>query len=330
MNGEPAISIHRINTVEVHYWFTDDSHLMDAYVQNKCEYEFLGILKEICSTFNVELVVETQPLQNGGLRRWFRLTSKEEDKKATITIALITALLTTIIVTPLSTTISKVTERAIDKLFEDSVMQSLEKEKLRLEVENLRLEVREKTEKLDTSNVIKKKKSNFYVTLDNYQKIDKVSYSYSHEHEEVLEEKIIQRNDFKKFILVTDELEPIHEDEIVIEIISPVLKKGNYKWMGIYNGEAVPFTMKSKEFKELVQLGQVQFKNGTSINCSAIIKRKIDNEGIERITNIEVNRVNHYFENDKPIETYEGRLHRKKKEAERKQYNLFKGNTEAE
>lgn len=29
------------NTIELHYWFNDDSHTMNAVVLNKCEYEFL-------------------------------------------------------------------------------------------------------------------------------------------------------------------------------------------------------------------------------------------------------------------------------------------------
>lgn len=35
------------NTIELHYWFNDDSHTMNAVVFNKCEYEFLGIAKVI-------------------------------------------------------------------------------------------------------------------------------------------------------------------------------------------------------------------------------------------------------------------------------------------
>jgi hypothetical protein len=58
------------NSIQVHYWFGDESHTMDALVQNRCEYEFLGILKEIASSFNAEIIIETEPLTNGGLRRW--------------------------------------------------------------------------------------------------------------------------------------------------------------------------------------------------------------------------------------------------------------------
>lgn len=323
MSIASKLSITDWNTVEVHYWFNDNTHLMDAFVQNRCEYELLGILKEISNTFKVEIIVETEPLENGGLRRWFKLASKEENKKATITTAIITALLTTILVTPLSSTITKLTEKAIEKIFEDPELKDLEKQKLKLEIEKLKQETGYNSQTLDRNNVIKKKKSNFYDSLDKYQRVEKVTFILADNNKKPIEEKTVPRATFKEFILVTDELEPEEYDDIVIEIISPVLKKGNYKWMGIYKGEPVPFIMKSKEFKELVQKGEVQFKNGASINCSLTIKRKIDNEGLEKITSIEVNRVNHYFENDKPIETPEGKTHRKKKEAEKQQLNLF-------
>jgi len=330
MSIENKISIIDGNTVEVHYWFNDNTHLMDAFIQNRCEYELLGILKEISNTLKIEIIVETEPLENGGLRRWFKLASKEENKKATITTAIVTALLTTILVTPLSTTITKLTEKAIEKIFEDPELKDLEKQKLKLEIEKLKQETGYNIQTLDRNNVVKKKKSNFYDSLDKYQKVDKVTFILADNNKKPIEEKTVPRATFKEFILVTDELEPEDYDDIVIEIISPVLKKGNYKWMGIYKGEPVPFSMKSKEFKELVQKGEVQFKNGTSINCSLTIKKKIDNEGLEKITNIEVNRVNHYFENDKPIETPEGRTHRKKKEAEKQQLNLFASNNDSD
>ncbi len=93
--------------------------------------------------------------------------------------------------------------------------------------------------------------------------------------------------------------------------------------MGLYNGNPIPFNMKSKEFKTLVQTGEVKFKNGTSIDCYLVIKKKINNEGIEKITGVDVVRVNHYFENEKSLETPEGKRHRQKKEAEKQQLDLF-------
>jgi len=254
------ISLINGNTLELHYWFNDDSHTMDAIVQNKCEYQFLGILREISSIFNVEIQIETEPLADGGLRRWFKIISKEENKKATITTAIIAALVTGIIITPITTTISKITEQLIENVFEDKEIKELEKEKLKLEIENLKIEIQQKTPQLNHNNIVKKKRSNFYEALDKYPKVEKVSFTIEDQSKiQVTEEKTVLRKDFKKYILISDDLEPLKIDNAIIEIISPVLKKGKYKWMGIYNGESIIFNMKSKEFKTLVQSGNIQF-----------------------------------------------------------------------
>ncbi len=68
------MSILRGNTIELHYWFNDNSHTMNAIVFNKCEYEFLGIAKEISQKLKVDVEIETEPLGEGGLRSWFKLS----------------------------------------------------------------------------------------------------------------------------------------------------------------------------------------------------------------------------------------------------------------
>ncbi len=100
-------------------------------------------------------------------------------------------------------------------------------------------------------------------------------------------------------------------------------KKGKYKWSGIYNGEVIQFAMKSNEFKTLVQTGRIVFKNGSSMNCHLIMHKKINTEGIVKISGYEVVFVNNYFENGEPIETPEYKRKQAKKEAERRQLVLF-------
>ena len=86
---------------------------------------------------------------------------------------------------------------------------------------------------------------------------------------------------------------------------------------------AIIFKMKSNEFKTLVQTRQIQFKNGSSIDCHLVTNKKINAEGEVYVSSYEVVPVNNYFENDKPIETPEGRRKRQKLEAELQQLNLF-------
>ena len=75
--------------------------------------------------------------------------------------------------------------------------------------------------------------------------------------------------------------------------------------------------------KTLVQTGQVLFKNGSSINCHLLTHKKVNAEGEVKITGYEVILVNHYFENDKPVETTEGKRNRQIREAESNQLTLF-------
>ncbi|MFC4263961.1 hypothetical protein ACFOWM_13790 [Ferruginibacter yonginensis] len=315
------------DTLEIHYWFGDESHSMNANVQNRCEYEVLAIIKEIATLLSVEITIETEPDGEGGLRKWLKVISKEENKKGTITTAIIVALISVILITPLS----KISEKLIDKIFEDTEMNDLQKEKLRLEIEKLKKENASKVDTIDYNTLIKKRKSNFYEALDKYPKVDKVSFVVVDENKtRVTKEKAVPRDDFSKFILVTDDLDPLEKEDAVIEIIAPVLKKGNYKWIGYYKGEAVPFNMKSNEFKTLVQNGEIEFKNGSSINCHLEIRRKVNNEGLEINVGYDVLRVNYYFENDKPIETKEGKHHRQIKEAQKNQLKLFKEKTDEE
>lgn len=312
------------NTIELHYLLKDESHLMDAYVHNKCEAEFLGVLKEIAVIFDADIVIETMPLGEGGLRKWFKIVAKEEGKKAIITTAIITSIITSIFVTPISTTISSLTEKVIENLFEDDEIKELEKENLKLENERLKQEIIINNEKLDSSYRIKKKRSNFYESIDSLSKSVGVEFLVENDHaQNIIETNSVYKNDYKKFILTSDNIDPIENENANIEIISPVLKKGDYKWMGVFMNDAISFSMKSNEFKTLVQTGKIQFKNGTTINCHLVIRRKIDNEGAVKIVGYDILRVNKYFENDNPVETPEGKRHRQKSESDNRQMNLF-------
>ncbi|QJP35424.1 hypothetical protein F0365_13955 [Nonlabens sp. Ci31] len=308
------------NTLEIHYYFDDKSHSMNANVQNRCEYEVLGIIKEVSRLFAVDITIETEPIANGGLKKWLKVVNKGENKSATISTAVIVAFLTVLLTTP----IAQVTENLIDKIFEDTEFIEGEKEKQKLEIEELKRNALKDAQEIENNNLIKKKKSNFYETLENYPKVKKVSYTITDDDKEtVIEERFVTKQEFKKYILVSDDLEPLEIEEAEIEIISPVLKKGKYKWTGYYKGEPISFYMKSNEFKTLVQNGQIEFKNGSSINCFLNIRKKVNNEGIETIVGYDVLRVNLYFQNEKPIETSEGKKHRKKKEADESQFDLF-------
>lgn len=305
------------NTIEIHYWLNDKSHLMKASVLNRCEYELLGIIKEVSKILAIDIEIETEAIAEGGLRKWLKVIAKDENKNAHITTAVIVALVTSLLITPLG----KLSEKLIDKAFEDVELKDLEKERLKYEIIKLKQETENK---IENNNLIKKKISNYYESLDKYPKVEKISYNVSNDNKSVVtKDKFIEKKDFKRFVIVSDDLEPIEIDDALIEIISPVLKKGKYKWSGYYKDEPISFHMKSKEFKTLIQNGKIEFKNGFTINSHLIIRKRINNEGVERVIGYDVLRVNKFFQNEKPIETNEGKKHRQKKEFEERQMKFF-------
>ncbi|OAV67758.1 hypothetical protein Barb4_02330 [Bacteroidales bacterium Barb4] len=248
------------------------------------------------------------------------------------------------LITPIGTVFSETAKQIVEKLFEDKEIKVLEKEmlkekiknikedtetkeleqkKIEEEITNIKIDSELKLQRLSKSTVITKKKSNFYDALEKYPKVKQISITIEdNEKDIVTKEQIIHRSTFKDFILVSNNLDPIQVNDAIIEIISPVLKKGEYKWKGIYEGKILSFTMKSNEFKTKVQAGKIEFKNGFSIKCLLEIKRIIDNNGYEKITDYNIIRVNEYFENDKPIETQEGKKYRQKQKADERQYKF--------
>ena len=326
---EPVkISVLQANSLEFHYQFEDDSHTMNAIVLNKCESEVLAILKEVSQKLQIQIDIETEPIEQGGLRSWLKIrgNSREVTIKDLILIAVIGGFTASVLSSPITTTISEVISRSIDLIFEDDEITTLkdlkEKKQLELEISKIEEERRERSAKID-ENVILKRRSNFYSNLSQYPKVRELSISLEDNQRQAVKEYQITRLSFDSFVLETDDLDPIIESNAIIEIVSPVLKKGKYRWTGIFNEEVIQFKMGSMEFKTLVQSGDIVFKNGFTIDCELAIRRKMTNEGDIKTTSYEVLLVNQYYENNNPIETPEGKRKRQKREADLQQLNLF-------
>ncbi|EFP1461013.1 hypothetical protein HPX07_001675, partial [Campylobacter jejuni] len=129
--------------------------------------------------------------------------------------------------------------------------------------------------KIEENHKIYRLLSNFYKKVENYEKIKKIGYQINNSNE-----LIIEREQFKSFIIEENKDTEIVEDAD-IEIISPVLKEGKYKWKGIYNGEKIDFSMGDSGFKNAVIKQEYNFINGTTINCQLEISRTFDDYGEE-------------------------------------------------
>ncbi|ANH83604.1 hypothetical protein A8C56_00345 [Niabella ginsenosidivorans] len=312
------------NCIEVQYYFKEGTHFMDALIQNKCEYELLALMREVALRLRLSIYIETVPLAEKGFCRRFKVALKKENKTAPVAVTIATATLVAAISTPLAAPVATEVQHIIEAVQQSPRICDPENEKLKPQIEKRIRQMQQSCSNLDASNIIKKRRSNFFELLSRYPKITGVQFTaVDEERLKITRENTVTRMQFEKYILTTDELEPEEVNDVEIEIIAPVLKKSNYKWVGMYNGKPRSFIMESKEFKKLVQSGKVQFKNGSVINCQLTIHKKINNEGVERITGTSITRVNHYYENDKPVETTEGKKQKKQPEPEITQLALF-------
>lgn len=319
------ISILDANTIELHYWLKGENvHTMNAHVFNRCEHEFLGILDEISTKLKVKIEVEVEPLGYGGLKAWLKVigVTGQEVKKA-----FILALITQILMTPITTPLQYIINKQLEEFFEDpeisELKNELEKETLKLDIAKIRKETERLSGKIDETK-IKKKRSNYFEQASKCKELEKISISLTDDYKkDYLPCKEVLAKDFPKFIMQTDELDPEHDESANIEIISPVLKRGKYQWMGIYRDEVIQFNMKSDEFKALVLSGQVAFNNGSSILCHLVTKKKVNSQGEVNITGYDVLAVDQYFVNNTPVETPEGKKRRRDREAAKNQLELF-------
>lgn len=277
------------NKLELHYWLESNLHRMDAIVQNRCEREFLDLINELAMVFDVELLIETEPLKEGGLKRFYNIISKEENKKAVITASLVSSMVIAIIVTPISTSIAKITEIAIERLFEDKKSKAIEDFKTQLEIEKLKQEIKINTILIENNVILEQKRGNFYKQLKRSKIVEKVSLSMFDERQvELIEEVVVERSkfsDYQNLILKEEGLKSVREQVVElksssaneikhakIEILSPVFSPSSENWKGIYNSNTITFKMNSPEFDKFVQNGNVQFKKGTEIICDLKIK----------------------------------------------------------
>jgi hypothetical protein len=344
MNASPLVA----SKLELHYFFDDDTHTIDASVRNKCEAEILKIVKEIAIQLGSDITVETEAYLEGGLiDRWKALDAKSISAAALL-VAIIGVVLSRYPVSTANPELERLNiEIARHQLAKLKAEEAKEKEKeeesqvtestpdeetptiprlddeasLKQEVDALKLA--DVLNGLDTNIKVTRFKSNFYTHLNNYKKVIQISTTpLSDENEPVEQPKTILREQFSEFIIESDELDPESIEEATIEIVSPVLRKGKYKWKGLYLGENIDFYMKDNEFKELIYGKKISFQTGVCIECNLEINKRIDDLGNIQITNYSVIAVLKYTEGTAQIETENGRKIRNQKNKDRDQTTM--------
>lgn len=242
----------------IHYYLNDDSHSMNAFVRNAMEKDFLSIVNTISSSLNLKIELESRATKEGGFIEILDIIEAHPVSS-------------TIIVSSAGYAIKRFLEYLLTGAYKKN---KLENEKLELEI----LKLKKESAGIDENQLEQKLArpiSNYYAKIEKYEKIRAVGFG-----NEVNNEYVVQRDEFRNFILIDDKEEEV-DDDANIEIISPVLKEGRYKWRGIYKNESIDFSMGDSKFKNDIIDGRYDFGNGSFINCQLFITKTYDEFGNE-------------------------------------------------
>ena len=145
---------------------------------------------------------------------------------------------------------------------------------------------------LDSSYKVSRMKSNFYLSLNSYGKVTKISTTpLSDDNLPIEPPSFVLREQFSDYIIESDELPLETIEPATIEIVSPVLRKGKFKWKGIYEGQNIDFYMKDTSFKKLIFEKKITFQTGIYIECKLEIQKRLDDLGNVNIVNYSVSNV---------------------------------------
>lgn len=310
------------NKFELHYYLSDGSHQIDAFLRNKCEAEVLSILAEISKILEIDSSLVATASATGGFRELWGI-AKGNAIEINVLLLIAQVILTVVPMVHVSE-IEELEKKALKLQIEETEL-SIEKLKEEIKSPSGTQESVEDAAKILSRNLkIIKRKSNFYTALRGSENIERVGFSaLDSDSSRVGEEKVVFRVDFGKYVLSNSKLKG-DEAEVEIEIVSPVLKEGNYKWKGILNGKAISFDMNDLAFKEMVLHDKIPFQHGSTILCILRMERELDELGDIVITGYAVTTVLEKRDGDLLAETPQGRKHRHAKKYIEGQGNLFK------
>lgn len=298
--------------LEIHYFFDDESHDMDAFIRNKCESELLAIAQEVSTQLGIEVRLFAIPAENGGFIDRVKVVAKHPIFQSIVT--------------------SVIGGIMVSKLTGNPELDNLHKEYLELSIEKMKRELGDKAENIEKNienlqknTKIIKKRSNFYTSLSKVGKVERVTFSALDSSDKPLEHfpvGDIPKSSFQDFILSSDDRPKIIDENATIEIVAPVLKKGKTKWLGIYNEALIKFTVRSKDFKKQVISGDIAFINGTCIDCVLEIYPKLNELGEEYNSRYLVSVVEKVHDEVASVDIPEGKRYRGRKESEKNQLKL--------
>jgi len=282
--------LEKSDSIEFHYLFKDESHTIDSILRNECEKEILLIFNEISNTLGLELKLVTLPTEEGGFRETWKFIGKNSAQ-----ITLIVAL-ATVVISRFPPENKELTELQIENLKLDNQIKRKQLQKLNLELLREEDNVKEQT-LVDSVDYVNKnykiawRKSNLYKKLSGYNKIDSIEITRKNKNNPVGSSRNIPNTYFHNFILKTDDLPILKLESTTIDVISPAIKNGKFRWKGFHNNEIINFLMNDSNFKTKVMGGNINFTNKFSLEVQMTQDRKIGNDGSVKASNSVVNKV---------------------------------------
>jgi len=276
---------------QIHYYLADDSHSMDAAIRNRAEKDFLEAVSRISEILGHPISVETVPYEEGGLKETFLY----------ISLGLGTYLAPAVnnIVTHYFTKDAEIQQ--LDKRIKEQALKSLQldnqhKEALLDEEENSE----DKLTRLFNDKKVARSVSSYYQKIEGYNKVRRIGFSNL--SADKVKEYLVDREYFDRFI-IKDTKDTVEDDDASIEIISPILNTGTFKWRGIYKDAPIDFSMGDKSFENEVNDGQHSFVHGSNINCHLITTITYDAFGDEVKRSSSVTEVHSiaYEKSEKPL-----------------------------
>lgn len=312
--------------LELHYFLDDGSHSIDSFIRNKCEAEILLIAKDLIIEMGGDVSIFTEIPTEGGFIELWKLVKKPQSQLAIFLVAVQVA------VSFMTKTPTNERKEGLDTYnsYVDSVENSIKLRELlkKIEAENFIVKdtadlIEECVNHFNHEIKLVKRRSNFYHHLQGYHDVSKISTTTYLDDKVSGKESVVERKDFHKFILTTNELKPLPVPNAIIEVISPVLKNETYKWRGVYEGAPISFNMKDTSYKNSIIKGQTIFRSGLYIECVMDIKRRVNDTGIVENYDYSVTTVLGEVTDGKTILNEQGKRYLRNKKDNDNQGKLF-------
>jgi hypothetical protein len=319
----------------LHFYLPQGGHQLDAFLLNKCEAEFLAVLREIGKQLDVSFEVEVQAYGEGGITVLLKLVKAHALALSIIGGAIVgicTAADWILYKAPLQRQQLEKNQFELDRdrrLAEQQYEQNeLNLKKARIELKKLEQEASDGAPKMPATDASKplelegppkpddvipaliaqrkivRHRSRFYELLLESDKVSQVGFAQSH-HPSEGQEVIVPRHHFAEYVVTLDELPPSSMTMVSVEIVSPVFRRGKYKWRGILSKKVIAFEIADEAFLTKVATRKVKFQSGTTLVCDIDVQAKENEAGDIEGHTYTVTRVHKHYNKDAPLRVKE-------------------------